>query len=509
VDTLWLAPFHPSPDRDDGYDITDFYGVDPRYGTGGDFVEFMREARKRGIRVVMDLVINHTSDRHPWFRDARRAPDARHRDWYVWSEKRPRHWNKGMVFPGHQESTWSYDERAGAWYFHRFYAFQPDLNAANPAVRREYERIMGYWLELGVAGFRIDAVPFILELTNARRAKAPQDFDLLYGLHDFVQRRAGDAVLLGEANVPPGGEAKYFGARGEGLHMMFNFWVNQHLYHALAAGDARPLAQALHATRKLPPGCQWAHFLRNHDELDLGRLEEAERALVFERFAPEKRMHLYDRGIRRRLAPMLGDRQQLELAYSLLFSLPGTPVIRYGDEIGMGDDLSLPEREAVRTPMQWTSERCAGFTAADRPVQRIIADGGVWDYRRLNVEAQRRDPSSLLNWTAGMIRLRKECPEIGLGRWTILATGARDVLAIRYDWHGTSLVVAHNLGDHPRAARIRPNVEGGERLVDLRTGESSRADAAGTHRLALDAFGYRWMRVGGVNYAVERRRDDA
>jgi len=505
VDTIWLAPFQPSPDRDDGYDITDFYGVSARYGSSGDFVEFMREARRRGMKVIVDLVINHTSDEHPWFREARQGPGARHHDWYVWSKARPKHMKQGMVFPGFQESTWSYDKQARAWYYHRFFDFQPDLDSANPEVREEMRRIMGYWLELGVAGFRIDAVPFVLELTTPGRAKAEQDFELLYDLRRFAQLRAGDAVLLGEANVPPGGQARYFGRRGEGLQMMFNFWVNQHLFHALATGDVRPLADALRATRRLPVGAQWAQFLRNHDELDLGRLTDEQRARVFERFAPDEGMRLYGRGIRRRLAPMLGDRPHLELAYSMLFSLPGTPVLRYGDEIGMGDDLSLPQRDAVRTPMQWSHEPQAGFSTAQATVCPVIADG-VWSYRRVNVEAQQRDPASLLNWTGRMIRLRKECPEIGWGEWTLLATGSPHVLAMRYDWRGNSLVVVHNFAAEPQAVRLRPGVEGGERLVDLLVEEESRASGSGEHRLAIDAFGYRWFRVGDLNYALGRPR---
>ena len=507
VDAIWLAPFQPSPDRDDGYDITDFYGVDPRYGSSGDFVEFMREATSRGIRVVMDLVLNHTSDRHPWFQSARKDPSSRWRDWYVWSETKPKYPKQGMVFPGFQESTWTYDDAARAWYYHRFYDFQPDLNVENPHVREEMRRVMAYWIALGVAGFRVDAVPFVLEHTDPRRREAAKDFEILYDLRRVADLRAGDALLLGEANVEPKEQLPYFGKRGEGIQMMFNFWVNQHLFLALATSDVRPLAAALRATRSIPKGAQWAQFLRNHDELDLGRLTEEQRRTIFARFAPDERMHLYDRGIRRRLAPMLGDRRHLELAYSLLFSLPGTPVIRYGDEIGMGDDLSLPQRDAVRTPMQWSDEPQAGFTTADDAPHPVIADDGPWDYRRVNVEAQQRDPSSLLRWTAHMIRVRKQCPEIGRGTWTLLATGKPEVIAMRYDWRGSSVVVVHNLADHPRAVRLRPGVEGGDVLVSLLHEEKSRARADGSHALALDAFGYAWYRVGGLNYALRRERE--
>lgn len=349
VDTIWLAPFQPTPNRDNGYDISDYYGVDARHGSSGDFVEFMHQAKRRGINVIIDLVVNHTSDEHRWFQSARGDKNSGFRDWYVWSKKRPDDWNKGMVFPGVQKSTWTYDSEAKEYYFHRFYDFQPDLNTNNPEVRAEIRRIMGYWLELGVAGFRLDAVPFIIETPNPGGGKHKQKFEYLSDMRHFLQWRCGDAILLGEANVLPGENRKYFGTKGDGIHMMFNFYVNQHLFYALATSEVKPLADALRATRSLPHTAQWAQFLRNHDELDLGRLTKEQMAKVFSRFGPEKRMQLYDRGIRRRLAPMLGERSQIELAYSVLFSLPGTPVIRYGDEIGMGDDLGLKERDAVRT----------------------------------------------------------------------------------------------------------------------------------------------------------------
>ena len=505
INTIWLAPFQPSPDRDDGYDISDFYGVDPRYGSSGDFVEFMHAANKRGIRVIMDLVANHTSDEHPWFQQARRDPDSRYRDWYVWSKKRPRYWDQGMVFPGHQDATWTRDAVAKEYYYHRFYEFQPDLNTMNPEVREEIKRTLGFWVELGVAGFRVDAVPFILEIADPKRKNWDRDYDFLYDLRRLLQQRRGDAMLLGEANVPPGEESKFFGTSGEGLQMMFNFWVNQHLFYSLASEDVAPLAAALKATRRLPQGCQWGHFLRTHDELDLGRLTEAQRAVVAERFAPDDDMWLYDRGVRRRLAPMLGDRQHYELAHSLMFSLPGSPTFRYGDEIGMGDNLALEERDAVRTPMQWSAERHAGFTLADKPVMPLV-QGGVYGYERINVEDQQRDPDSLLNWNAAMIRLRKECPEIGWGEWTLLGTGSPHVLAMQYDWRGNALVIVHNFSERAVSARIRPRAEGGERLVDLRVAEKSRARASGTHHIVLEPYGYRWFRVGGLNYALHASR---
>ncbi len=506
IGTIWLAPVQPTPNRDNGYDVSDFYGIEPRHGTGGDFVEFMHQAKKRGIKVIVDLVVNHTSREHRWFQEARSDPGSRYRDWYVWSKERPSNWNQGMVFPGVQESTWTYDRKAKAYYFHRFYDFQPDLNMDNPEVRAEIRRIMGYWLELGVAGFRVDAVPFVIETTIPGKEQGTQHFEYLQEMRRFLQWRVGDAILLGEANVLPAETRPYFGEDGgSGIHMMFNFFVNQHLFYALATAEVEPLAEALRATRDLPQTAQWGQFLRNHDELDLGRLSPEQRERVFARFGPEEDMQLYGRGIRRRLAPMLGNREHLELAYSLMFSLPGTPVICYGDEIGMGEDLSLPERAAVRTPMQWADEPHGGFSTAEKTVCPVI-DEGVYSYRRVNVEAQRRDPGSLLNWMGQMIRLRHETPEIGWGSWEILPTGSPHVLAMRYDWRGNSVVVVHNFDERACEARIPPGVEGGEKLVDLLAEEESHADGEGVHRVALDAYGYRWYRVGGLNYAIRRSR---
>lgn len=502
VDTLWLAPFQPTPNKDNGYDVSDFYGVDPRHGSSGDFVELMVQARRRGIRVIMDLVVNHTSDQHRWFQEARKDKNSPFRDWYVWSKKRPSDWNEGMVFPGVQKSTWTYDKAAREYYFHRFYDFQPDLNMDNPQVRTEVRRIIGYWLELGVAGFRVDAVPFFLESPAPGPKESELQFEYLAEMRRFLQWRRGDAVLLGEANVLPKDAAKYFGKSDDGIHLMFNFFVNQHLFYALASGDVRPLVEALRATRKIPANAQWAQFLRNHDELDLGRLTDEQREQVFARFGPAEEMQLYHRGIRRRLAPMLGNQRQLELAYSLLFSLPGTPVLRYGDELGMGDDLSLRERDAVRTPMQWSADPQAGFSTCPKTIHPVISKG-PYSCERVNVEAQRRDPGSLLNWTASMIRLRKECPEIGWGDWKILSTGSPHVLAMRYDWRGNALVALHNFDEKPHEVRIDA---GGEPLIDLLVDDRSEPDGNGRHRITLEAYGYRWYRVGGLRHVLRREK---
>ncbi len=507
IGAVWLAPFQPTPNRDNGYDVRDYYGVDPRHGSSGDLVEFVHQAEKRGIKVLMDLVVNHTSDEHAWFQEARSNKESRYYDWYVWSKKKPPNWDEGVVFPGVQEATWTYDKKAREYFFHRFYDFQPDLNMDNPYVRTEIRRIIGYWLELGVAGFRLDAVPFMIESTVPGEHRAEMHFEYLREFRRFVQWRKGDAILLGEANVLPEETLPYFGHHGgDGVHMMFNFFVNQHLFYALATGEVGPLVEALAATRDIPDTAQWAHFLRNHDELDLGRLTDEQREKVFARFGPEENMRLYDRGIRRRLAPMLGDRRHEELAYSALFSLPGTPVIRYGDELGMGDDLTLPEREAVRTPMQWSNDRNGGFSTADETVHPVI-DEGVWGHEHVNVAAQRRNPDSLLTWTADMIRLRHECPEIGWGRYTILDTDSPHVLALQYDGRGNSVLVVHNFAERPHEVRIEPDVEGAERLSNLIDREDLRADEQGGFRIALDATDYRWFRVGDLDYAIQRTKE--
>jgi maltose alpha-D-glucosyltransferase/alpha-amylase len=443
-------------------------------------------------------VVNHSSDQHPWFKNARTGKDARYRDWYVWSDERPSDWNEGMVFPGVQEATWTLDPKSNSYYFHRFFEYQPDLNTDNPEVRTEIERIMGYWLQLGVDGFRVDAVPFILESPAPGKKKPKLRFDYLKEMRRFLTWRKGDAVLLGEANVLPKENKNYFGEDGDGIHLMFNFFVNQHLFYALATGDTAPLIEALEQTRELFPTSQWAQFLRNHDELDLGRLTDEQRQAVFDRFGPDKHMQLYDRGIRRRLAPMLGSRQEIELAYSLMFSLPGTPVIRYGDEIGMGDDLSLPEREAVRTPMQWSAEKGAGFSKASRLVHPII-DEGFYSFTHVNVENQRRDPNSLLNWMTSLIRLRKECPEIGFGTWEVLDLGYPSVLVMCYSWGGHSLLIFHNFQEKPLEVVLDNRKVKEERLIDLMKNVESVADEKGKHTIILEAYGYRWFRAGEID----------
>ena len=506
VTAIWLMPFQPSPCRDDGYDISDYYGVDPRYGTLGDFVEFAQGCKQRGLRLLIDLVVNHTSNEHPWFQEGRRNPQSKYRDWYVWSKKKPKDADSGVVFPGVQKSTWDYDSVAKAYYFHRFYEFQPDLNTSNPEVQAEILKIMGFWLQLGVSGFRMDAVPFVIAQKGAGITKPREQYDMLRTFSQFLTWREGAAIILGEANVLPGTDMEYFGDSGDRMQMMFNFEVNQHLFLALAIGDSRPLVKAMQATKRRPATAQWGQFLRNHDELDLGRLTEKQRARVFEAFGPNPDMQLYNRGIRRRLAPMLqGDRRRLELAYSLMMTLPGTPVIRYGDEIGMGDNLKLPERNCARTPMQWSTEPNAGFTKSDDPCQPVISDG-PYGFPHTNVAVQRRDPTSLLNWMERLIRMRKEVPEIGWGDFSFVPTGTPNVLAMRYEWRNNSVMCVHNLSVEPREVRIKlaAEDEAGCALVNLLSDDHSYPEEGGFHRILLEAYGYRWYRVCGLDYLLKR-----
>lgn len=505
ITCVWLQPFYPSPNCDNGYDVSDYYGVHPKHGTLGEFVEFMNHAHQIGLRVVVDLVINHTSNRHPWFQAARKDPASDYRNWYVWSKTRPAEWNKGMVFPGVQKATWTRDPVADEYYFHRFYEFQPDLNTANPAVQREMMRIMGFWLQLGVSGFRMDAVPFLIEKKGAG-VTPRQDYEMLHLLQDFLQWRRRDAIFLAEANVPPDESMDYFGENGERIQMMLNFAVNQRLFYALATEDIKPLVRALEATYTRPPAAQWVNFLRSHDELDLGRLTDTQRERVFQAFAPAKEMQLYNRGIRRRLAPMLdNDRRKLELAFSLLFTLPGTPMLQFGDEIGLGDDLSLPERECARTPMQWSSDPHGGFTTGKRPVLPVISDP-IYGYKQVNVEAQRRDPQSLLNWMERKIRMRRECPEISWGDWKILKTDQPGVLVMRYEWDDHTLVILHNFTAKPRAVMLDREAiaanTGTGKLVDLLATNDSRVDENGRYLVQLQPYDYRWLRAGGIDLNV-------
>src|SRR5436190_230743 len=436
ITAIWLMPFQTSPGRDDGYDISDYYGVNQAYGTLGDFVEFTHAAKQRGIRVLIDLVINHTSNEHPWFKQARRDPNSKYRDWYIWSKKKPSNANTGMVFPGVQKSTWTYDEEAGAWYFHRFYDFQPDLNTSHPEVQAEILKIMGFWIQLGVSGFRMDAVPFIIATKGPEVREPEEQYDMLRMFREFLQWRQGDCIVLAEANVLPDTDMEYFGDDGDRMHMMFNFQVNQNLFYALASADTRPLVKALKATKPRPATAQWGLFLRNHDELDLGRLTEEQRNEVFAAFGPE----------------------------------------------------------------------------SDKPHIPVIS-GGPYGYEHINAAIQRRHPDSLLNWTERIIRMRKEVPEVGWGDFTVLPTRDPAVLAMRYDWRNNSVLFVHNLDAKPREVAFSVGLDGdtaehGKLLINLLAEDHSRAGDDGKHCMVIEAYGYRWYRVGGLDYLLRRTEVD-
>ncbi|MFF1632680.1 alpha-amylase family protein [Leifsonia sp. NPDC058248] len=507
VTCLWLMPFYPSPDRDDGYDITDFYGVDRRLGHFGDFVEVIRIARDRGMRVIVDLVVNHTSDQHPWFKAARSSPDSPFRDYYVWRDEPPKN-QPAPVFPDQETSDWQYDEKAGQYYQHVFYRQQPDLNITDERVRDEIAKVIGFWLQLGVSGFRIDAVPFLLQtdgiIDGSRRLPDPHAY--LRSLRSFLNRRAGEGIFLGEVNLSREGQNEFFGgAEGDELTMQFDFISMQNLYLSLARGDARPLVKALLSRPEGSPDIQWANFVRNHDELTLDKLTTEERDEVFAAFGPEERMQVYGRGLIRRLPPMLdGDPRRIRMVYSLLFSLPGTPVLFYGEEIGMGENLDIGGRMSVRTPMQWSSGRNGGFSTARKSRLRNPLTEGGFGPEHVNVAQQRRDPDSLLQFMRTLIRHYRNERELGWGAFEVLDQPDAAVLAHSLTSGDRVLIALHNFGSEPRevqlalggAARDAGADDGSaDRLTDLFTGEEFALDR-GRVGVPLDGYGYRWLRLG-------------
>jgi trehalose synthase len=501
VTCLWLMPFYPTARKDDGYDITDFFGVDPHLGNLGDFVELVRTARSNGIRVIIDFVMNHTSDAHPWFKSARRSKDDQYRDYYVWSATEPKSSVKDVVFPDQEDSLWQLEPKTNEWYLHHFYKHQPDLNIANPQVQEEISRTLGFWLELGVSGFRVDAVPFLFAKDGAPGDPGVFDPNQYLGdVRNFVTRRVGDAVLLGEVNVPYKDQKAFFGGPdGDGLNMQFDFIGMQSIYLSLARGDARPIAKALRQRPALDVTSQWANFVRNHDELTLDKLTDNERQEVFDAFGPDTGMQLYGRGLRRRLPSMLGgDDRRMRMVYSLAFSLPGTPVLFYGEEIGMAENLDIPGRFAVRTPMQWTGGDNGGFSnAPKRRLPRPLPDG-LYGPERVNVADQRHDHRSFWWFIRDLIYTYRQQPEIGWSIPEILKQPNRAVLAhLCREKSGWAMVALHNFGPDSCIVPIQlEDVPPGCILIDLLDGLSEHAlDAKGRIEIGLEPYGYRWLRL--------------
>lgn len=490
VDVIWLSPFQPTPDNDDGYDITDYYGIDKRLGDERDFKSFIKAAKKHNIKVIMDLVLNHTSIEHPWYKAAREDTTSGKNSWYVWSKSKPKDFDKGMVFPGAQTETWTWDDVARHFYFHRFYDFQPDLNYQNNKVRQEAAKVLKYWLAKGLDGFRLDAVPFIIDIPETGTDKPEHMFNILTTLRDSVNAVNPQAILLGEANVTAEENKDYFGSKGERLQMMFNFYANQHLFFSLADHDPAPFAKSLEDFREKPGSAQWAFFLRNHDEVDLARLSKSQRKKVFDQFGPETNMQLYERGIRRRLAPMLADSARIKMAYSLLFSLPGAPVIRYGEELGMGDDLTLKERLSVRTPMQWDTSKNAGFSKATKTFRPVIG-AGDYAFSKINVQSELVDKVSLLSFIRQLVALRKQHPEIGVGNWEIIKNTGK-VLAVKLTYIDKTLIATHNFDKKTVHFSLSQAVEPGIKLVPLISPEAQKVSAG---KFVLPPYGYQWFKV--------------
>jgi maltose alpha-D-glucosyltransferase/alpha-amylase len=445
ITCIWLLPMYPSPLRDDGYDIADYFAVNPTYGTVADFKRFLKEAHRRDIRVLADLVINHTSDQHAWFQAARTSSDPRVRNFYVWSDTDQRYPGARIIFTDTEKSNWSWDPVAQQYYWHRFFSHQPDLNFDHAPVRRALLRVMKFWLDMGIDGFRADAIPYLYEREGTNCENLPETHVYLKEMRRFVDEHYRNRVLLAEANQWPTDLLPYFG-NGDEFHMAFNFPLMPRIFMAIRREDRRPIMDIVNQLPEIPESCQWGIFLRNHDELTLEMVTDEERDYMYLEYAKDARMKI-NVGIRRRLAPLAENgRRRIELMNSLLFTLPGTPILYYGDEIGMGDNIYLGDRDGVRTPMQWNGDRNAGFSRADtaRLYSPVITDP-VYGYQAINVEAQERTPSSLLRWMKRMIGIRKRYPVFGRGDITFLHPANSKVLVYTRRYRDQHVLIVNNL----------------------------------------------------------------
>ncbi|MCY1003622.1 maltose alpha-D-glucosyltransferase [Myxococcus sp. MISCRS1] len=495
VDCLWILPHYPSPLRDDGYDIADFYGVHPDYGTLADFQRMVDEAHKRGIRIITELVVNHTSDQHPWFQEARSDPKSPKRDWYVWSDTEDKYKGARIIFTDTERSNWTWDPVAKQYFWHRFFSHQPDLNYDNPQVQEAMLDIMRFWLNMGVDGFRCDAVPYLFEREGTNCENLPETHAFLKRLRKTIDSEYPGKMLLAEANQWPADVRVYFG-EGDEFNMGFHFPVMPRLFMGVRREDRTPIVEIMQQTPDIPESCQWAIFLRNHDELTLEMVTDEDRDYMYREYATDPRMRI-NLGIRRRLAPLMDNgRRRIELMHSLLFTLPGTPVMYYGDEIGMGDNIYLGDRNGVRTPMQWTGDRNAGFSRADyaRLYAPVIADP-VYGYQSINVESQERVKSSLLHWVKRMIRIRQRYPVFSLGKLRFISLENRKVLAFVREWEGQTVLVVCNLSRFSQPAVLDLREWQGMVPVELIGDTPFPRISDLPYQLSMGPFMFLWFRL--------------
>lgn len=497
INCLWLLPFYQTPNRDNGYDVSDYFSVDPRLGDLGTFTDFMDAAKEHNIRVIIDLVVNHTSNEHPWFKEAIKGPGNKYYDYYIWADKKPSDYKPKIIFGNQQSGNWEYLEELDQFYYHTFYNFQPDLNLANPKVIEEIKRIMHFWLKMGVLGFRMDAVTFIITKKHESQPFQKDPNEILKGLRKFMDQIAPYAILLAEANVKPQDYEKFFAGKDE-MHMLFNFYGNNYFFYSLATEKAKPLENAFKELPKIAGNEQYANFIRNHDELDLERLGDKERKEVFQKYASEEEMRLFGRGIGRRFQSMVqGERKQIELAYSLLLSLPGTPVIRYGEEIGMGDDLSLKGRMAVRTVMQWSDQKNGGFSKANpEDLVRPVIEKSPYGYKEINVNKQIKDKNSLLNWVSMGITARRRCPEFGAGTYDFLDSKDDEILIHICKMKETAAIAVHNFSSEKKHIKLEVEEELAHSLIDIFGDEAYPALEGQNKHIEINPKGYRWFRTG-------------
>lgn len=496
VDTVWLLPFYPSPRLDDGYDIAQYRDVHPDYGTLADVKRFIRAAHARGLHVITELVVNHTSDQHPWFQRARHArPGSAARDYYVWSDNDQAYAGTRIIFCDTEKSNWTWDPVAGAYFWHRFYSHQPDLNYDNPRVLKEVISVMRYWLDMGVDGLRLDAVPYLIEREGTNNENLPETHEVLRRIRAVMDEHYPDRLLLAEANQWPEDAQEYFG-KGDECHMSFHFPLMPRMYMAIARADRFPITDIMRQTPAIPESCQWAIFLRNHDELTLEMVTSSERDYLWDFYAAERRARI-NLGIRRRLAPLLErDRRRIELMHSLLLSMPGTPVLYYGDELGMGDNIHLGDRDGVRTPMQWTPDRNGGFSRADP--ERLILPmlmGPLYGYEAVNVEAQQRDAHSLLNWTRRMLAKRQQTRAFGRGGLRFLFPGNRKVLAYLREYETEVWLCVANLSDASQPVELDLPLMTGRVPVELLGGTPFPAITDAPYLLTLPPYGFYWFEL--------------